>query len=133
LEKIGQVNRYICRHPTCGKHTVTINLNSGTTPFGIKCPKCGHPDSFSQFYRVGSSAAPGGTIAVTVAECFYRPTREAYDKLDHDHKAFVYGGAMLHAPLGTVTPLPEPEPPFSDLQTWLEFARKTYGPNPERK
>jgi hypothetical protein len=130
VERIGQVNRYVCR--ACGKHTVTINLNSGTTPFGIKCPKCGRPESFSQMYRVGKAAAPGGTIAVTVAECFYRPTKEVFDTLDYYTQEYVRNGALLHAPLGTVAPLPEAEPPYEDSATLAAFMLKTYGPNPER-
>lgn len=131
MEKIGQVNRYVCKD--CQKNTVTINLNSGTTPFGIRCPKCGGHDCLSNFYKVGTSATPGRSIAVTVTEAFYRPTPEEYAGMDYDLQKFVHDGAMIHGPLGIVRPLPEGEVPATDFPSWQAFALKTYGPAPERK
>lgn len=54
----GKKNAYICQ--TCGKYTITIDRENGTTPFMIGCQAT--PGCFgiaqSSFYRVANDKTP---------------------------------------------------------------------------
>lgn len=129
METIGQVNRYACR--VCRAQTHTINMNSGTTPFGIRCPRCQSPESFSAMYSLGMP--PGVTrIKVAVELAFYRPQPAEFEALDPERQRYVLGGAMLSKPLGQASPLPETEPPYRDWETLVAFMQRTYGATPRR-
>jgi hypothetical protein len=39
MEKAGEVNVYVCKD--CRHYAVTVNRESGVTPFTIRCPNCG--------------------------------------------------------------------------------------------
>ena len=47
--KRGMLNRWVCS--ACGNTIVGVHLDSGVTPFVMRCPKCGG-DAHSRFYRV---------------------------------------------------------------------------------
>lgn len=82
MENRGQINEYMCR--SCGTGTHTINLCHGTTPFGIACPKCNHPDSLSSFYKL--------TRRPIVTHAFYRPAKLPDDAAIAD---FILRGALI--------------------------------------
>jgi DNA-directed RNA polymerase subunit RPC12/RpoP len=138
VEKIGQVNRYVCR--SCRRATWTVNLNSGTTPFGIRCPACGTDDSLSSIYRVGRAVYDLG--GVTVTHGFYRPTPGRLAELNAELQArfpdagpdgwddHVLNGGLVLAPLGECRPVPEPEPPYPEHDghaVFRAFILRLYG------
>lgn len=53
----GEKNGYRCE--SCGHLHVTIDLDDGTTPMLMSCPKCGGR-SVSQFYRIDQSLEAAG-------------------------------------------------------------------------
>ena len=75
MEAIGKVNRYECA--ACKQDILTINLNVGVTPFGIKCPVCGSFDCTSTFYDVNNRK-------VTVSHAWYRPNKEELAELEKE-------------------------------------------------
>ena len=89
MEALGAVNNYECKH--CNYLTVTLNMNVGTTPFGIKCPRCGGYDSYSTFYRLKACSH--------VTHVWYRPDKEEMEELEkktpgwRDH--ILNGGLIL--------------------------------------
>lgn len=66
MEAIGRVNRYVCEK--CGAVHGTINLNTGTTPFMIRCKSC-EGMAQSSMYRL-----PGAVVAM-------QETDEVYEKM----------------------------------------------------
>lgn len=142
MEKIGQVNRYICKD--CKKQVYTVNLNSGTTPFGVKCPHCKSLECFSAFYQIGPIQPPN---EIVITHCFYRPHLARLDELNAEAHAIlvergnpspdermwddhVLLGGLVFDPLGKYPAVPEPEPPFrgeDDYDRCRAFMLKTYG------
>lgn len=145
MEKIGQVNRYICKD--CRKQVYTVNLNSGTTPFGVKCPHCKSLECFSAFYQIGPIGSNRPQSEITITHCFYRPHLARLDELNAEmHAIFiekglpsppergwddhVLFGGLVFDPLGKYPAVPEPEPPFQgedDYDRCRAFMLKTYG------
>ncbi len=102
MERIGQINRYVCSD--CKHSDLTINLNSGTTPFAVLCRKCnGHAQS--SMYRVQTNVSNAVTMA------FYRPTPQEFQKLEIEGQQWVRSGCLLLAPLSQALSVAIPEDP----------------------
>lgn len=144
MEKIGALNRYICK--ACRKQVYTVNLNSGTTPFGVTCPHCGSDQCFSNFYRIGPVQPQ---TEITITHCFYRPTPARLDELNAEYQALLLArghsgarvdgwddhvllGGLVFDRLGAHAPLAEPDPPWvgdnaAAFEQCRQFMLKTYG------
>lgn len=118
MELKGKVNKYVCKD--CQYLFFTINLNTGTTPFGIQCILCKGHDSCSQFYNIGRV---NGTIQIDY--CFYRPKELPADKDEVKH---IYQGGLLFGEIGKVDALINDEINLSstaeDLKTYLDKVYK---------
>lgn len=123
MESIGKVNKYICND--CNNYHLTVNLNTGTTPFGTRCPYCNGFDALSQMYKFHHLGM------VTLEWCWYRPTREDLCKIEDDETVrHILRGGLIKGKLGEVTPLLDQ---VIDEWEWNEFAdwcEKTYGQRP---
>ena len=115
-DSIGHVNAYVCSK--CRLTTFTINLNTATTPFGIKCPQCGDLECYSSIYNLDSKVKD----YLNIQEAFYLPTKEEFDTLHPEMKQYVLQGAMLHGPITKVLPLrPDPD----EIKTYGEWKALT--------
>lgn len=85
-EQAGGVNAYTCQ--TCGKQTITINRDDGTTPFMIVCRSvtCDGP-AYSSFYRVPPGARP--------THEWYRPDRDKLRAMDDATQQHVRLGGLI--------------------------------------
>lgn len=116
MERLGQVNKYVCRG--CHINIFTINLNNGVTPFGIKCPSCSSFDCFSSMYTLNLQR-------VTVTHCFYRPTKLEFQGIDPSLQRHVMQGGLLFSTLDRARPL-WPDEFTSDGQAALKLLEKIY-------
>ena len=120
----------------CTRQTYTVNLNTGTTPFGVKCPHCKGLNALSNFYRIGP-LQPQTEIVITHA--FYRPTPERLAELNAEvavqfPKAgpniwdeHVLMGGLCFDKLGSYLPLVETEPPSEDFEKFQDWIYTIYG------
>lgn len=125
MENRGAVNIYICTE--CKHKHVTINLNTGTTPFGIICRVCECPNAYSQFYNL-----PSGKIICHYV--WYRPSKIQFycqDECTQDH--ILRGGLILGRIEDNITPLTDPKNILNfNLTDFLNYMISVYGVNSER-
>lgn len=119
MEKVGQINCYHC--DDCKANIGTINLHTGTTPFGIQCPHCKGINCHSSFYNIRAIGK------LTIGECFYRPVPSDFVKLDKYSKKHVLIGGLLHAPIGTVHIIPDNVTDEWTLDQFKAFTLELYG------
>jgi hypothetical protein len=83
MESKGEINEYVCR--SCREITHSINLSHGTTPFGVRCPKCLSSECtecLSSMYRLSRKPL--------VTHAFYRPK-----ELTPEVREYVLSGCLL--------------------------------------
>jgi hypothetical protein len=123
MEAIGKINTYVCCD--CKRNTLTINLATGVTPFGIKCPHCGSYECLSSFYKV-----PSGQLTVTHA--WYRPSKEEFDKFDKSMKDHILQGGLELGLLKDVRSLSNDiTSPDTEYEAFQEFCLQVYGEREE--
>lgn len=94
----GRVNAYVCR--ACGQSTVTIDRDSGITPFGIRC-RAGtngggcNGQAFSSMYRTDQNQRP--TFE------WYSPDESERKRLDDGTREHVKCGGLLIRPISRAT------------------------------
>lgn len=87
MESIGQVNKYICEQ--CRAVHGTVNLNTGTTPFLIRCQAgCNTGMAQSLCYNL----PPGSTGA---GWCWYRPNPMHFARLPMVEQEHILRGGLI--------------------------------------
>jgi hypothetical protein len=125
MEAKGKVNIYICDDCNLSHHT--INLNTGTTPFGCKCPFCNGYNCYSMAYRTNSIRSRN----LEILWCWYRPTRENLCLIEDDETIrHILRGGLIKGEIGSVTPLNDDVDIEWTFDEYVEWCEKTYGQRP---
>lgn len=123
MEAKGKVNMYAC--DDCKLSHYTINLNTGTTPFGCRCPFCQGFNSYSCMYRVKTFSS------LAILWCWYRPTREALCSINDDETVrHILRGGLIKGAIGEVTPLEDDVDLEWDFERYADWCEKAYGQRP---
>jgi hypothetical protein len=115
MEKIGAVNRYVCK-----SHAFhTINLNVGTTPFTTLCPEC-KEESVSSVYVIKNKITQ-------VDYCWYRPIKDFIVNLNVETQRHVLNGGLVLGKMGRVVPLVDPVSLDWGVEEFSDFVKHYYG------
>lgn len=82
-----RINIYTCSDFDCGYRIVTIDLEEGTTPFGVLCKKCKKRMAYSAFYKVDQTLIPEYE--------WYKPNLEDIPETDLAIRDHVKKGGLL--------------------------------------
>lgn len=155
VEDSGRLNHYQCSG--CSKITVTINVDSGVTLYGIQCPECGSlalyyvpkrnvnqepefewyaPDRL-EWQRLATKLTSSGASASGMFRHFVngglylRPVvkleDESIPKLDHSYRV-VEDAASMSAPPFVKAKFAKEMPDFDTLKVWITRCPRTYIP-----
>ena len=109
-ESVGRINNYVCE--SCEHVVVTLNLNTGTTPFGIKCTKCGGHECYSEFYCIRKTSP--------IELLWYRPDEKELRDMYPSTINHVLGGGLIHKELKDAVCADW------ELEDWNEYAKAKY-------
>lgn len=88
----NKINVYSCLG--CARQTITIDRDSGVTPFNISCPSCGKT-AMSAIYRVSQDLTP--------THEFYRPSFAYYQNIpSREMRRHIENGGLMFRKLGNL-------------------------------